>query len=65
MDISGIKEFAEKLKERGYTLNVYIDGELVLVIGKNAKPGLLGMFAPVEIKNLKKVLEIYAGSKSS
>lgn len=65
MVLDEIKNFAVKLKEKGYTLNVYVDGELVLVVGKNAKPGILGIFAPIEIKNLKKVLEIYAGGKGS
>ncbi len=65
MVLDEIKNFAVKLKEKGYTLNVYVDGELVLVVGKNAKPGILGIFAPIEIKNLKKVLEIYASDKGS
>ncbi len=65
MVLDELKDFALRLKEKGYTLNIYINGELVLVVGKNAKPGLLGIFAPIEIKNLKKVLELYAGSKGS
>jgi hypothetical protein len=57
-ELGRLKKLAEELKERGYTVNVMIEGNPVLRIGKEAKPKLLSFFGPIEIKDLKTALKI-------
>lgn len=57
--IKKIKEVAQQLKEREITVNVVYKGETVFRIGKDAKPGLLGVFGDVEVLDLKKTAEIF------
>lgn len=56
--LNAIKGLAETLKERGYTVNVLQDGRLLLRIGKEAQPGLLAVFGPIEIKDLRAVISL-------
>ena len=44
------------LKKRGVTLNIYTDEKLILKVGSDAKPGLLAILGPIEVKDLKSVL---------
>lgn len=57
--IKRIKELAEQLKARGITVNVIYDGKAVFRVGKEARPGLLGVFGEVEVLDLKKTAEIF------
>ncbi len=50
-----LKGFAEELKGKGYTVNVRHEGNVILRMGKDADPGILSLFGPIEIKDLKAV----------
>lgn len=50
---------AKKLKEMGYTLNVKIDGNTIMRVGKDAKPGIMAIFGPIEITDLRKVISLF------
>ncbi len=54
-----VKEVGRLLKEKGVTVNVIYKGKEVFRIGKEAKPGLLGVFGDVEVMDLKKTAEIF------
>jgi hypothetical protein len=57
-ELEALKGVATELKERGYTLNI-LDGEkLILKMGAEAKPGLLSVFGPIEVKDLKAILKL-------
>ncbi len=56
--MKAIKSYAEMLKERGYTLNLLHEGKLLLRLGKEAQPGLLAVFGPVEVRDLKAVIKL-------
>lgn len=57
--IKRVKEVGGRLKEKGITVNVIYKGKAVFRIGKEAKPGLLGVFGDVEVLDLKKTAEIF------
>ncbi|MEE8402437.1 MAG: hypothetical protein V3R93_01650 [Candidatus Hydrothermarchaeaceae archaeon] len=51
-ELKALKGLAEKLKDNGYTLNIFDGEKLILKVGKEAKPGLLSTFGPLEVKDL-------------
>ncbi|MFQ5975029.1 MAG: hypothetical protein ACE5J5_01760 [Candidatus Hydrothermarchaeales archaeon] len=53
-----LKGFAEELKEKGYTVNVRHNGDAILRMGKEAEPGILSLFGPIEVLDLKAVAKI-------
>lgn len=53
-----VKGVAENLKNNGITVNVVYQGKAIFRMGKDAKPGLLGVFGDVEVLDLKKTAEI-------
>lgn len=55
-ELGFLKDIGDTLKEKGLTVNVYTDEKLIMKIGSAAKPGLLSILGPVEVKDLKKVL---------
>lgn len=57
--VKRIKEIGEQLKAREITVNVIYKGKAVFRIGKEAKPGLLGILGDVEVLDLKKTAEIF------
>jgi len=57
--IKRIREVAEQLKAKGVTVNVIYKGRAIFRIGKEARPGLLGIFGDVEVLDLKKTAEIF------
>jgi len=56
-ELESLRELALGLKERGYTLNVLKGGRPILKMGKDARPGLLSFIGPIEVKDLKGILE--------
>jgi hypothetical protein len=54
-----LKGWAQELERRGYTLNVTREGKPILRLGKEAKPGLLSLLGPIEVKDLKAVLSLF------
>lgn len=48
--------FAQDLKTRDITIDVSHNGRLILRIGSEAKPGLLGFFGPIEVRDLRALL---------
>jgi hypothetical protein len=59
--LSFLVDIAEELKERGITVNVSQNGKMILRMGREADPGVLGFFGPVEIKDLRAVLRFALG----
>lgn len=57
-ELKVLKEIAGDLKEKGYTMNIYYDGKMVIRIGKDASSGLLSLFGPIEVKDLKTMLKL-------
>ncbi len=57
-ELNALKEIAGDLKEKGYTLNLYKNGKLIIRIGKGARSGLLSLFGPIEVKDLKAILKL-------
>ncbi|MFQ5800894.1 MAG: hypothetical protein ACE5HH_04150 [Candidatus Hydrothermarchaeales archaeon] len=57
--VKRIKDIGEHLKAKGITVNIIYKGKAVFRIGKEAKPGLLGIFGDVEVLDLKKTAEIF------
>lgn len=53
-----VKGVAENLKNNDITVNVVYQGKAIFRMGKDAKPGLLGVFGDVEVLDLKKTAEI-------
>ncbi|MFQ5888210.1 MAG: hypothetical protein ACE5HY_05890 [Candidatus Hydrothermarchaeales archaeon] len=53
-----LKGFAEELKKKGYTVNISHKGEVILRMGKEAEPGILSLFGPIEVLDLKAVARI-------
>lgn len=53
-----MKGVAENLKNNDITVNVVYQGKAIFRMGKDAKPGLLGVFGDVEVLDLKKTAEI-------
>ncbi len=56
-----LAEIAEELKARGITINVYRNGRVILRMGNEAEPGVLGFIGPVEIRDLRAVLRFALG----
>ncbi|MFQ6137161.1 MAG: hypothetical protein ACE5PM_08285 [Candidatus Hydrothermarchaeales archaeon] len=56
--LKSFRKFAEELRDRGYTINILHKGNLVLRMGKDAEPGLLSLFGPIEVKDIKAVARI-------
>jgi hypothetical protein len=56
-ELKALMDLAANLKENKYTLNVFNDGKLILKLGEGTKPGLLSPFGPIEIKDLRSVLQ--------
>jgi hypothetical protein len=56
-ELESLKQLAKTLEEKGFTLNISRKGKLILKMGKDAKPGLLSFIGPIEIKDLKGILE--------
>ncbi len=50
-----LKGIAGELSEKGYTVNVRHNGDLILRMGKDADPGILGVFGRIEVVDLKTV----------
>lgn len=57
--IKKIKEIAKHLKAEGITVNVIYKETQAFRVGKEAKPGLLGIFGDVEVLDMKKTVEIF------
>ncbi len=57
-ELEALKGVAAELKERGYTLNIFDGEKLILKMGAGAKPGLLSVFGPIEVKDLKAILKL-------
>ena len=57
-ELEALKGIAAELKERGYTLNILDEEKLILKMGAEAKPGLLSVFGPIEVKDLKAILKL-------
>jgi hypothetical protein len=57
--IRKVKVVADQLKARGITVNVIYREKAIFRVGKDAKPGLLGIFGDVEVLDLKKTAEIF------
>lgn len=55
-EVGALKGLADELKERGYTLNIFEGEKLILKMGAEAKPGLLAVIGPIEVKDLKALL---------
>lgn len=51
-----LTDIAKRLEAEGYTLNVLNEDKLIMRIGKEAKPGLLSPFGPVEIRDIRAIL---------
>jgi hypothetical protein len=49
---------AKDLEARGYTLNVLHEDKLIMRIGKEAKPGLLSILGPIEVRDLRAILKL-------
>jgi len=60
-ELKALKGMAVKLKDNGYTLNIFDGEKLILRMGKEAKPGLLSVFGPVEIKDLVTMVKLLEG----
>jgi len=60
-ELKALKGLAVELKDNGYTLNILHGGKLILRMGKEAKPGLLSVFGPVEVKDLVGVVKLLEG----
>lgn len=60
-ELKALKGLATELKDNGYTLNIFHEGKLILRMGKEAKPGLLSVFGPVEVKDLATMLKFLEG----
>lgn len=60
-ELKALKGLAVELKDNGYTLNVFHGEKLILRMGKEAKPGLLSVFGPVEVKDLMGVVKLLEG----
>jgi hypothetical protein len=56
--LKSLKGIAKRLKEDGYTVNISYEDKVILRLGKNARSGLLSLFGPIEVKDLKTVLKI-------
>jgi hypothetical protein len=56
-ELEALKGLAAELKERGYTLNIFDGEKLILKMGAEAKPGLLSVLAPIEVKDLAAILK--------
>lgn len=54
-------DLAEELKARGITINVSQNGKIILRMGNEADPGVLGFFGPVEVRDLRAVLRFALG----
>lgn len=59
--LKALKGMAVELKDNGYTLNIFDGEKLILRMGKEAKPGLLSVFGPVEIKDLVTMVKLLEG----
>lgn len=60
-ELGALKGLAEELKEKGITLNLFDDETLILKMGAEAKPGLLSVLGPIEVKDLKAILKLMEG----
>jgi len=60
-ELKALKGMAVELKDNGYTLNIFDGEKLILRMGKEAKPGLLSVFGPVEIKDLVTMVKLLEG----
>lgn len=56
--LEGFRALAEGLSEKGCTLNVSYQGKPVLRVGKEAKPGLLALLGPIEVRDLVTLLKL-------
>jgi hypothetical protein len=56
-ELGALKVLAAELKERGYTLNIFDGEKLILRMGAEAKPGLLSVLGPIEVKDLAAILK--------
>lgn len=54
--LESLKGLAKELEELGYTLNIFEGENLILKMGAEAKPGLLSVIGPIEIKDLKAII---------
>jgi len=57
-ELSELMGLANELKKRNYTVNIFNNKKLILRMGKEAKPGLLSAFGPIEIKDLRAILSL-------
>lgn len=57
-ELEALKGMATRLEEEGYTLNIFEGEQLILKIGAEAEPGLLSVFGPIEVKDLKAILKL-------
>lgn len=56
-ELKALKGVADELKKRGYTLNIFDGENLIVRLGKGAKPGLLSAFGPIEVADLAGILK--------
>jgi hypothetical protein len=54
-------DLAQELKTRKITINVSQNGKVILRMGMEAEPGLLGFLGPIEVRDLKAVLRFILG----
>lgn len=57
-ELEALKGLAAKLEEEGYTLNIFDGEKLILKIGAEAKPGLLSVFGPIEVTDIRAILKL-------
>ncbi|MEE8168174.1 MAG: hypothetical protein V3T58_04815 [Candidatus Hydrothermarchaeales archaeon] len=56
--IGSLADAAKSLEDRGYTLDVLNGDKLLLRVGRDARPGLLTFFGPVQVVDLRAVLKL-------
>jgi hypothetical protein len=57
-ELEALRGLATRLEQDGYTMNIFEGEKLILKIGAEAKPGLLSVFGPIEVKDLKAILKL-------
>lgn len=60
-ELGALKGLAAELKDKGYTLNIFDGEKLILKMGAEAKPGLLSVLGPIEVKDLAAILKFLEG----
>ncbi len=53
-----LADVAKKLEAKEYTLDVLDEDKLILRLGRDARPGLLKFFGPIQVVDLKSILRL-------